>query len=85
MANACARVAVARFLEKACCQSVLDCSFVSKITVDICGYVVFFFASFTRKFQHTRAAFRHISAQPRNTSDRRSSPFMQKAETLSME
>lgn len=37
MANACARVAVARFLEKACCQSVWIWSF--------------FLACLTRKFQ----------------------------------
>ena len=54
MANAYAREAVACLVEKACCQSVLDRSFVPKITVEICGCVVFF-ASFTRKFQHTRA------------------------------
>ena len=35
MANACARVAVARFLEKACCHSVLDPSFVYKVVVDM--------------------------------------------------
>ena len=42
MANAYAREAVACLVEKACCQSVLDRSFVPKITVEICGCVVFF-------------------------------------------
>ena len=69
MANACARVAVARFLEKACCQSVLDCSIVSKITVDICGYVVFFFlhlshVSFSTPGQRSDTSLHHLEILP---------------------
>ena len=57
MANACARVAVARFLEKACCHSVLDPSFVYKVVVDMFLFFkrVFFFACLTRKFRQIRA------------------------------